>query len=65
MYIKATTRNKKLSRGHFCSLRKGKFVPLRSEGQQCSLKEGPCHVDSSRPTAFTFKEKCRTLAQNF
>ena len=35
------------------------------EPWKSSFKSGQCHVDSSRPTVFTFKEKCRTLAQNF
>lgn len=49
--------------------KKRKFLGLScllgEEQNKHPLKQGQCHVDPSRPTVFTFKEKCRTLAQNF
>lgn len=49
--------------------KKRKFLGLScllgEEQYKHPLKQGQCHVDPSRPTVFTFKEKCRTLAQNF
>lgn len=56
--------------GESCNLsNRGSFwgisCAFREAQQKHWFLQGPCHVDPSRLTVSTFKEKRRTLAQNF